>query len=130
MWPIVYTRFFNIWAVWPSFWTQVTLIQIWPRNYKKNFQTNAQDILIKTVATRVLTSFIIIFSSCYLVIYPRWSMFELIRALILDKHLDKVWWWLRQNESTWVLMINCGQTTDNLHSMILKAHPELAQVSS
>jgi hypothetical protein len=34
MWPPVFTRLFNIWVVWPSFWPKVNHIRTWPRNHQ------------------------------------------------------------------------------------------------
>jgi hypothetical protein len=43
----VLTGFFNIWAVWPSFWSQVTHIQTWHRNHQNKlaiFESKLQPL--------------------------------------------------------------------------------------
>jgi hypothetical protein len=48
----------------------------------------------------------------------------------LDKHPDKVWWWLRQKCDRLSVNENkCRPMKDDGHSTILKAYPEQAQVS-
>ena len=37
MWPVVLTRFSADLARWPSFWSQVTQFQTWPRNHQDNY---------------------------------------------------------------------------------------------
>jgi hypothetical protein len=41
----VLTKFFHIWAVWPSFWPQKTHIQTWPRNHQNNLPDKFQEYL-------------------------------------------------------------------------------------
>jgi hypothetical protein len=91
----VWTRFFNIWTVWPIYWPKATHIQSWPTNHQIKLWDQFQGYFDQSV-NKIFT----ILWSCDLVFHLQVQTHP---SNYLHNLPGQVWWWLRQKMTTWVL---------------------------